>query len=387
MEENKESIIIGNPTVISYESTKKIVKQMKKNVCKIKIGKKQGTGFFCKIPFPDKNNMLSVLITNNHIISNKTLNKIISIYTEKTNIRKINLKNRMNYTNEEYDITIIEIKEEDEIKSYLELDDDIINDIIAKKNKNDKYSEQTVYIMQYPEGKLSVSYGIIDSIYEDKKYNFNHKCTTKIGSSGSPILKIDNNRIIGIHKEGNINNGYNRGTFLNYPIKEFIEKYFKDVKEEEEITEYSDYHDIKINKFKQINNLISHNFYFNQPINLVINQNKRDSNSIKHQLLSNEKALDNKLKSHNIHNRYLSWYNNTFNNNIFEHKNKDNEKFLQPYIKKRTTRMTYNNLNNLNTSTPNLNKTMTFFIKNKIFEKKNVSNQKYNNIKKQLNFG
>ena len=55
MEENKESIIIGNPTVISYESTKKIVKQMKKNVCKIKIGKKQGTGFFCKIPFPDKN--------------------------------------------------------------------------------------------------------------------------------------------------------------------------------------------------------------------------------------------------------------------------------------------------------------------------------------------
>ena len=293
----------------------------------------------------------------------------------------------MNYTNEEYDITIIEIKEEDEIKSYLELDDDIINDIIAKKNKNDKYSEQTVYIMQYPEGKLSVSYGIIDSIYEDKKYNFNHKCTTKIGSSGSPILKIDNNRIIGIHKEGNINNGYNRGTFLNYPIKEFIEKYFKDVKEEEEITEYSDYHDIKINKFKQINNLISHNFYFNQPINLVINQNKRDSNSIKHQLLSNEKALDNKLKSHNMHNRYLSWYNNTFNNNIFEHKNKDNEKFLQPYIKKRTTRMTYNNLNNLNTSNPSLNKTMTFFTKNKIFEKKNFSNQRYNNIKKKLNFG
>ena len=88
-----------------------------------------------------------------------------------------------------------------------------------------------------------------------------------------------------------------------------------------------------------------------------------------------------------MHNRYLSWYNNTFNNNIFEHKNKDNEKFLQPYIKKRTTRMTYNNLNNLNTSNPSLNKTMTFFTKNKIFEKKNVSNQRYNNIKKKLNFG
>ena len=35
---------------------------MKKCICKIKINKKekktdiQGTGFFCKIPFPDRNN-------------------------------------------------------------------------------------------------------------------------------------------------------------------------------------------------------------------------------------------------------------------------------------------------------------------------------------------
>ena len=28
-------------------------------------------------------------------------------------------------------------------------------------NKNDKYKDETVYIIQYPEGKLSVSYGII----------------------------------------------------------------------------------------------------------------------------------------------------------------------------------------------------------------------------------
>ena len=55
----------------------------------------------------------------------------------------------------------------------------------------------------------------------DKKYNFNHKCSTKGGSSGSPILNI-NNKLIGIHKEGNYNNK-NKGLFLNYPIKEFIQ--------------------------------------------------------------------------------------------------------------------------------------------------------------------
>ena len=59
----------------------------------------------------------------------------------------------------------------------------------------------------------------------DKKYNFNHKCSTKGGSSGSPILNIKN-KLIGIHKEGNYNGKqYNKGLFLNYPIKEFIQKF------------------------------------------------------------------------------------------------------------------------------------------------------------------
>ena len=88
-------------------------------------------------------------------------------------------------------------------------------------NSNVEYIDETVYIIQYPEGKLSVSYGVLDKILEDKKYIFNHKCSTKVGSSGSPILNSNNNKLIGIHKESNYKN-YNRVTFLNYPIKEFI---------------------------------------------------------------------------------------------------------------------------------------------------------------------
>ena len=128
----------------------------------------------------------------------------------------------MKYTNEKYDITIIELKKEDEINDYLELDDSIINDIINNKNNNDDYIDNTVYIIQYPEGILSVSFGIIKNIYEDKRFNFIHKCCTKRGSSGSPILSV-NNKVIGIHKSEKGNN--NLGTFLNYPIKEFIKKY------------------------------------------------------------------------------------------------------------------------------------------------------------------
>ena len=224
----KENTFLKYPNIISYECTKKIKEQMEKNICKINIGL-QGTGFFCKISFPDINNMLPVFITNNHVINDKLLYKKdqkinIDIFDE-SGIKEISLNNRMKYTNEEYDITIIEIKEKDGIKNFLELDEIIINDIINNDNKNKTYVKETVYIIQYPENKLSVSYGILDNIQSDKIYNFQHKCGTKGGSSGSPVLNL-NNKIIGIHKEGNYNNSklYNKGLFLNYPIKEFIRK-------------------------------------------------------------------------------------------------------------------------------------------------------------------
>ena len=138
MQEHKEVRIKGNP-IISYECTKKIIKQMENNICKISFDEKQGTGFFCKIPFPDLNNMLPVFITNNHIIGRDLLykgNESIEInIEEEENIKYINLKNRMRYTDKEDDITIIEIKEKDNIKNYLELDDKIINDILNDNNK------------------------------------------------------------------------------------------------------------------------------------------------------------------------------------------------------------------------------------------------------------
>ena len=225
MEEENETILIGYPKIISYECTKKILEQMEKNIVKIKIGIEQGTGFFCKIPFPNKENMLPVLITNNHVISGDILFKkdeLIKLdIKNEENIKTINLNNRLKYTNEDYDVTIIEIKNEDNVNHYLEIDDKVINDIINNHNQNKDFIDKTVYIMQYPEGELSVSYGNIVGIYEKEKYNFQHKCSTNRGSSGSPILNIINNKVIGIHKKGaNIN----KGAFLSYSIKEFINR-------------------------------------------------------------------------------------------------------------------------------------------------------------------
>ena len=132
-DEEKEDYITGYPIAIPFNSIEEMINQMKKNICKIKIGDAQGTGFFCKIPFPDQNNMLKVLITNNHVIKKDILFKkdqeISILIKEEKKIRKLNLNDRIKYTNDEkiYDITIIEIKEEDNINNFLELDDNVLN--------------------------------------------------------------------------------------------------------------------------------------------------------------------------------------------------------------------------------------------------------------------
>ena len=61
MEENKESILNDYPNIISYECMKKIIEQMERNICKINIGKNQGTGFFVKYHFQIKINYYQYL--------------------------------------------------------------------------------------------------------------------------------------------------------------------------------------------------------------------------------------------------------------------------------------------------------------------------------------
>jgi len=76
----KESLNKAQPIPISLEGTREILYQMENYICKIhKDNGAIGTGFFCKIPF--NNNLLKVLITNNHVLNENEIdnNKIINI--------------------------------------------------------------------------------------------------------------------------------------------------------------------------------------------------------------------------------------------------------------------------------------------------------------------
>ena len=228
MEINPEIFFEKSTIPVSFQNTEKILFQMKNCICKIytKNGGR-GTGFFCKIPYPDQSNLLTVLITNNHILDeNELKNSDIIKYDFKDDeqIRKIKIGNnkRKIYTSKEFDITFIEIKQnEDNINEFLEIDEEIMN-------KNEEYIETTyknksIYIPHYPKGKeIVVSYGLLDNIHNE---TINHFCNTLKGSSGSPILSLDTFKVIGIHcgSSKDLYENCNKGVIINYPIKEFVD--------------------------------------------------------------------------------------------------------------------------------------------------------------------
>ena len=121
MAEGNEIEIKGSVDPITIEKSKIILNQMENCVCKIHVGKKKGTGFFIKIPY--KNDLLNVLISNNHVLNDEKIalgqNVTISLNNGETIINIEIDEKRKIYTNENLDITIIELKETDPIKNFL----------------------------------------------------------------------------------------------------------------------------------------------------------------------------------------------------------------------------------------------------------------------------
>ena len=188
-----------------------IANKVMKSICKIIIKKEEnnnyGTGFFMKIS-ASKN----CLITNYHIISkDKDSNIEIEIHNQK----KMNLKlnNRyIKYFPEPIDITIIEIKSTDEIYNDIEfLDYDN-----KKREEYIEYEDVYVFSIEHPlGGNAACASGKIINVYE---YEFEHNVGTDNGSSGCPILLLNDNinliKVIGIHKLADETTHLNCGTFI-----------------------------------------------------------------------------------------------------------------------------------------------------------------------------
>ena len=162
MDENDDIIIPEKKTnglKFNLEELEKIKKQMLSGVCKIKNGISNGTGFFIKIIDKKNNNRkIGALITNAHVLGKNDIGKDEDIITYELNNKKNyikGMKDRKRYIDEILDISIIEIKEKDQIKDeqYLEIED-IENDSLYKTESKQtflekKYKDIPIYAIGY----------------------------------------------------------------------------------------------------------------------------------------------------------------------------------------------------------------------------------------------
>ena len=198
--------------------------QQQNHLCKIYLYRKKnlagiGNGFFCLIPYPDKNHLIHVLITTYRAINEKyiTENKeiILTLNNDKVK-RTIKIdKNRKIYLSKENDTVIIEIiPEKDKINNFLELDEKSFNE-----NQDEIMNQNKIYLICYgKENKMDMYEGIIKEI--NGKYIY-HISDTESGSGGCPILSLNNFKVIGIHL-GRTEQEYKRGILINAPLIEFM---------------------------------------------------------------------------------------------------------------------------------------------------------------------
>ena len=108
---HKEKIVKGHGNPISIKQLKDIIEKGENSTFKIHYFGEKGTGFFFQQNIPTiKYNNKYFLMTNNHVLNSECINNNDQLVIEYKNKEKIiPLNNRIKYTNELLDFTIIEI--------------------------------------------------------------------------------------------------------------------------------------------------------------------------------------------------------------------------------------------------------------------------------------
>ena len=205
----KNDIIFSGHKQIPVNISNKVMK----SICKIKVndeeGESYGTGFFLNFT-----NSLKCLITNYHIIYQILENENIIIEIHNKKIMRLKFNNRYTkYLKKPKDITMIEIKESDNIYNDIEFLD-------YNNNYIDRgyiiYDNIDIFSIEHPYGDDALCAS--GKIIKINEYEFEHDISTDDGSSGCPIILLNNNiksiQVIGIHKKSDHINKLNDGIFI-----------------------------------------------------------------------------------------------------------------------------------------------------------------------------
>jgi hypothetical protein len=274
---------------ITKKGTQIILEQMSYCLCKIFNKEIIGIGFFCKF-FGRKAIITSYqTLDENYFIYNNNINFSIGDFNEKRTIY-IDIKRQV-YCNKEDNITIIELKNEDNINYFIELDNDIYRDTI--------YEKESIYVLNYLNNTTpSVSYGIIKNIDNNI---IKTTCYIESGMNFAPILNTNNNKVIGIWNKNIQNNNSNNGIFLIKPVCEFMEDYCIKLKKIMDNIEPNN-NFINNNNFQNENQNLSNNNYEEEfdprpKLNIIFSNTQGTSTNI---VINSEATIDQLLDKYLI---------------------------------------------------------------------------------------
>ena len=372
---NLEKEIEDSPFKVSIDDNEKIINQSKQCTCLIKINNIiKGTAFFCKLINIYESKEMKVMITNNHVVGENELNQnVINFsYYDGHRLGKIELdKSRITFTNKNLDITIIELKEKDNINNFLKFD----NNFIENKDQYLKshYKNHPLYTLFYTGNKSYVSYGIIKDIQEKQIF---HSCSTMEGASGSPVFLLNSQNVIGIHIGSLKEDNTNICVSFKYILSEFL-NYINANKNKNKIEkEIICYYEPSPNK-------MNNNFNNKNKINPLdisyISENNEKSNKLKDKLgnLGIEMEESDERSLGNISNRNIL-FNNTRNANNLNSYNKLNQNINH---NNKGIIMGHNLKKNYSPSNINLKLKNNLINQNNYYNNINLKNQLINNNK------
>ena len=212
--DNQKVFNIDNEKLSVNEDQLKIIeKQSKKSICKIKCNndnEKEGIGFFCKIPFKNKNNnFINVLIFHNYLIDiSKSKEIYVSLNNTDFNFTITIDDSRKKYIEKnKYEIAIIELKDSDT---------DNLNDILFLEIDEGLEKIKYIYCLDFSNNNKNNYCPKFISISLNPDY-FIFDLSKQINDLGSPLINFTNNKVIGLTQNNK------KGVLIKEPIKKFFE--------------------------------------------------------------------------------------------------------------------------------------------------------------------
>ena len=208
-------VFFANNKIINFNKQYHIAKC----TIKIKIDEYIASGFFLK--FERNNRPFYCLMTNQHVIESKFVQekkKIKIIYDNENKYLDLTLdrEERIIICFKELlkvDVTLVEIIPKDKIDS----------SYFLIPNMNYSHSDNirpNIQVVQFPlGGYLSHSSGQIIGIDCDNINYFFHNASTKSGSSGSPIVLENDEKVFAIHKGSTNDRQFNVGIFIGILVE------------------------------------------------------------------------------------------------------------------------------------------------------------------------